>query len=63
MRTKGATSLTKVKFVQLLALFNPEDEIVVGRKFLDSVRAANVKLRAKAEKVSVPTCPSPATIG
>lgn len=60
MRTKGATSLTKVQFVQLLALFNPEDEIVVGRKFLD---AARTKLRAQPEKVSVPPCPSSATIG
>ncbi len=61
MRTKGATSLTKVKFVQLLALFDADDEIVVGRKFLDSARG---KLRAKPERVSPLACPpTDSTIG
>lgn len=38
-RTKGAVSLTTVKLSELIEVLKPEDQVVIGRKFAETVIA------------------------
>ena len=42
MKTKGATSFLSVSLGDLNALLKPEAQVLVSRKFLQNIRAANL---------------------
>jgi hypothetical protein len=47
MKTKGATSLIVIKLKDIISRYNPEDEILIGRKFFEGqpIGKSHVKMR------------------